>query len=240
MIRVPHEEGMLIREDGLCLLEGHAVLALVAVILGLIPLEAKVAHRCQCNYKVGQGEDGSGVLTGGCQSLGLRPKLYARIKKLRITAGAGPCCRACPSRSGAGSCESRFWSRTALATCRRPGKSWREAPQCSRPSGSLSADCPPGCKKVWSGRVSPNILIVRREVGLPQLAPSRRRGTTVHRLAATVCRNLRRTVVAIRRSAATDDGSSSRYDGSPRLAASRRRCPTVHRLAATVCRHLRR
>jgi hypothetical protein len=44
VIGVPHEEGMVVREDGLSLFERHGVLALVTLVLGLVPIEKKVAH----------------------------------------------------------------------------------------------------------------------------------------------------------------------------------------------------
>lgn len=44
VIRVSHEEGVIIREDGLCLFERHGVFALVALVLGLVLVKQKVAH----------------------------------------------------------------------------------------------------------------------------------------------------------------------------------------------------
>ena len=54
MVWISQKEGLIIREDRLCFLERNAVLGLVGAILGLVPIEAEVAHLCQCNYKVGQ------------------------------------------------------------------------------------------------------------------------------------------------------------------------------------------
>ena len=53
MVWISQKEGMIIREDRLCFLERDAMLGLVCAIFSLIPVEAEVAHPCQCNYKVG-------------------------------------------------------------------------------------------------------------------------------------------------------------------------------------------